>query len=56
MAIELREGVEATPQLRAVATILAAQLATMFTPGSVTSVSHVAAGHAGAADATAGNL
>jgi len=36
MAIELREGVEATPQVRAVATILAAQLATMFMPGAVT--------------------
>jgi hypothetical protein len=36
MAVELREGVEATPQLRAVATILAAQLATMLMPGSVT--------------------
>ena len=33
MAVELREGVEATPQVRAVATIVAAQLATMFTPG-----------------------
>ena len=37
MAVELREGVEATPQVRAVATIVAAQLATMFTPGAVTS-------------------
>ena len=36
MAVELREGVEATPQVRAVATIVAAQLATMFTPGAVT--------------------
>ena len=36
MAVELREGVEATPQLRAVTTIVAAQLATMLTPGSVT--------------------
>jgi hypothetical protein len=35
MAVELREGVEPTPQVKAVATILAAQLATMFTPGSV---------------------
>jgi len=35
MAVELREGVEPTPQVRAVATILAAQLATMFTPGPV---------------------
>ena len=54
MAVELGDGVEATPQLRAVATIVAAQLATMFTPGSVTSVSQVAAGHAAAEDATAG--
>ena len=37
MAIELREGVEATPQVRAIATIVAAQLATMFTPGSAQS-------------------
>ncbi len=34
MAVELREGVEPTARVRAVATILAAQLATMFTPGS----------------------
>ena len=54
MAVELGDGVVATPQLRAVATIVAAQLATMFTPGSVTSVSQVAAGHAAAEDATAG--
>jgi hypothetical protein len=32
MALELREGVEATDRLRAVATILGAQLATLFTP------------------------
>jgi hypothetical protein len=32
MAVELREGVEATDHLRAVATILGAQLATLFTP------------------------
>jgi len=37
IAVELREGVEPTPQVKAVATILAAQLATMFTPGSVVS-------------------
>ena len=43
MAIELREGVEATPQVRAVATIVAAQLATMFTPGAVTSAVQAAA-------------
>lgn len=43
MAVELREGVEATPQLRAVATILAAQLATMLMPGSVTSAPKAAA-------------
>ena len=36
MAVELREGVEPTPQVRAVATIVAAQLATMFTPGTGT--------------------
>lgn len=35
MAVELREGVEPIPQVRSVAAILAAQLATMFTPGSV---------------------
>jgi hypothetical protein len=56
MAVELREGVEATPELRAMTTIVAAQLATMFTPGSVTSVAHVAASHAAAEDATAGRL
>ena len=56
MAVELRDGVEATPELRAVATIVAAQLATLLTPGSVTSVAHVAAGHAAAEDATAGRL
>jgi hypothetical protein len=38
MAVELREGVEASSNIRAMATIVAAQLATMFTPGSVTSV------------------
>ena len=54
MAVELRDGVEATPQLRAVATIVAAQLATMLTPGSVTSVSQVAAGHTVGEDVTAG--
>jgi hypothetical protein len=54
MAVELRDGVEATHQLRAVATIVAAQLATMLTPGSVTSVSQVAAGHTAGEDATAG--
>jgi hypothetical protein len=37
MAVELRKGVEATPQVRAVASIVAAQLATMFTPGTVSS-------------------
>ena len=37
MAVELREGVEAAPQVRAVATIVAAQLATLFTPGAVVS-------------------
>jgi hypothetical protein len=56
MAVELRDGVEATPELRAVATIVAAQLATMLTPGSVTSVAHVAAGYAAAEDVTAGRL
>ena len=34
MAVELRAGVETTPDLRAVATILAAQLATLLTPGA----------------------
>jgi len=42
MAVELREGVEATPQLRAVATIVAAQLATMFTSGPVTAARQAA--------------
>jgi GAF domain len=49
MAVELREGIEATPSVRAVATILAAQLATMFTPGSVSSAPLGAAQAAGAA-------
>jgi hypothetical protein len=35
MALELRDGVEPTAQVRALATIVAAQFATMFTPGSV---------------------
>jgi hypothetical protein len=56
MAVELREGVEATPQVRAVATIVAAQLATMFTPGSVASAPQPAAGHAALEDATAAKL
>ena len=43
MAVELREGIETTPQLRAVATIVAAQLATLFTPGAVESVAQQAA-------------
>ena len=43
MAVELREGVEATPQVRAVATILAAQLATMFTPVAVTAAPNAVA-------------
>jgi hypothetical protein len=51
MAVELREGVEATPQVRAVASILAAQLATMFTPGSVSSAPLAAVQTAGAAPA-----
>jgi hypothetical protein len=42
MAVELREGIEATPQLRAVATIVAAQLATMLTPGPVTAARQAA--------------
>jgi hypothetical protein len=54
MAVELREGVEATPQVRAMATIVAAQLATMFTPWSVTSTPKMAAGHAATEDATSG--
>jgi hypothetical protein len=37
MAVELREGVEPTPRVKAVATILAAQMATMFTPASAES-------------------
>jgi hypothetical protein len=47
MAVELRAGVEATPQVRAVATIVAAQLATMFTPGTVSSTPLAAAPAAG---------
>jgi len=35
--VELRKGVEATPQVRAVASIVASQLAAMFTPGTVAS-------------------
>jgi len=50
MAVELREGVEPSPLVKAVATILAAQLATMFTPGSVVSQPPAPAG----AGATAG--
>ncbi|MCU0255485.1 MAG: hypothetical protein MUF60_01965 [Vicinamibacterales bacterium] len=57
MAVELREGVEPTPQVKAVATILAAQLATMFTPGSVVSQAQpapagAAAGRGSAAERT----
>jgi hypothetical protein len=37
IAVELREGIDPTPQDRAVATILAAQLATMFTPVAISS-------------------
>jgi len=43
MAVELREGVEPTPQVKAVATILAAQMATMFTPASAESQAQPAA-------------
>jgi hypothetical protein len=48
MAVELREGVEPTPQVRAVATIVAAQLATMFTPGSMPAAPRAEAAPAGA--------
>jgi hypothetical protein len=34
LSVELKEGVRTTPQLKAVATILAAQLATLITPSS----------------------
>jgi hypothetical protein len=34
LSLELKEGVRTTPQLKAVATILAAQLATLITPSS----------------------
>ena len=34
LSVELREGVRTTPELRAVATILAAQLATLITPSA----------------------
>jgi hypothetical protein len=54
MAVELREGVEPTPQVRALATIVAAQLATMFTPGSVTSAPPATLGEAAGADVAAG--
>jgi hypothetical protein len=56
MAVELREGVEATPRVRALAIIVAAQMATMISPGSVASASQVAAGRAAAEDATAGGF
>jgi hypothetical protein len=54
MAVELREGVEATPHVRAVATIVAAQLATMFTPGSVTTGPQAAVSAPAGEDAVAG--
>ena len=54
MAVELREGVETTPQVRAVATIVAAQLATMFTPAQVSSAP--AAGGQSRADSAAGRF
>ena len=47
MAVELREGVDPVPQVKSVAAILAAQLATMFTPGSVVSQPQPAATGAG---------
>jgi hypothetical protein len=47
MAVELREGVDPLPQVKSVAAILAAQLATMFTPGSVVSQPQPAATGAG---------
>ena len=59
MAVELREGVEPTPQLRAVATIVAAQMATMFAPGSVSSAPAGASPSAGGParpDSAAGSL
>jgi GAF domain-containing protein len=34
LSVELKEGVRITPQLKAVATILAAQLATLITPSA----------------------
>jgi hypothetical protein len=55
MAIELREGVDATPQIRAIATIVAAQMATMFTPGSVTSMAQAAVTTPASASTAAGN-
>jgi hypothetical protein len=54
MAVELREGVEATPQVRAVATIVAAQMATMFTPAQVSPAP--AAGGPARADSAAGRF
>jgi hypothetical protein len=55
MAVELREGVDATPQIRAIATIVAAQMATMFTPGSVTSMAQAAVTTPASASTAAGN-
>jgi hypothetical protein len=54
MAVELREGVEVTPHVRAIATIVAAQLATMFTPGPVTAAPQAAAGAPAGENAVAG--
>lgn len=54
LAVELREGVEPTPEVRALAAILAAQLATMFTPGAVVNQPQQAIAGAGAVAAAAG--
>lgn len=53
MAIELRGGVAASPQARAVATIVASQLATLFTPGAVASAPQTAAAASSGDDAAA---
>jgi hypothetical protein len=53
MAVELRGGVDPMPQVKAVAAILAAQLATMFTPGSVVSQPQPAAAGVGGVPASA---
>jgi len=52
LAVELREGVDATPQISAIATIVAAQLATLFTPAGGAAVSGAEAASALSTGAT----